>query len=452
MNEKTSLSKIPRGRPQDRNEPKKKRNYSLTEKGHDGFLSVAQSLGMNSRSQFAEAIGRKEVIVSLPDTAEALTREIPNYLRLRSVLTAPVSRFRSTLSMARILAYQLGITDSEENFYQSEEIVIEAVRVAFIIMALEEFLHPEQYLLDVSSAMQWLVFRIMIRKAGLEEQSSSPKFEEFDKFYKREKFPNGSIETPLKQIYNAFYQLKRNYALHYQVVYMRMMQRLSFPKVCAILRIRGIDNIDEKQGFLYVREGVEVLRRAWHSMRDTNITDLIVDSDDPGFSTMMQPLMEQAQCFYTVTKQKKINGDDAWSKEQRKTWELFLIKAMMTPGLALWLGEVLHARGHEFDTLSNTNVEQYNHRQQKPMDEIAKSLDDDVRKYLDDFKSRLRFGGIKREELNDALHKMIEDVWQVKLPEVYFSEKRKHLEAYYWYNVQCLQDDSTSQEISDLEK
>lgn len=451
MNEQIPLPKIPLGRPTDREKSKKKRNYSLTDKGHDGFLAVSQSLGLNSRSQLAEAIGRKEVIVSLPDTPEALTREIPNYPRLRSVLNAPVSRFRSTLSMARILAYQLGITDSEENFYQSEEVVIEAVRIAFIIMALEEFLHPEQYLLDVSSAMQWLVFRIMIAKADLEAQTPSPKFDEFEKFYKQEKFPNGSIEIPLKQIYNAFYQLKQNFALHYQVVYMRMMQRLSFPKVCAILRIRGID-LAEKQGFLYIREGVEALRRAWHSMRDANITELIIDSDDPAFSSMMQPLMEQAQCFYTVTKQKKINGDDASSKNQRKTWELFLLKAMMTPGLSLWLGEVLHARGHEFDDLSKTNVKQYNHHQQKPMDEIAESLDDDVRNYLDDFKSRLRFGGVKREELNRTLHKMIKDVWQIDLPEVYFSEKRKHLEAYYWYNVQCMRDDSTSQEISGLEK
>lgn len=410
---------------------KEKRQYSITKEAHDRILVLAKLLGINSRSELIEKIGREEVSIYLPSQSDFLSKEIPILSRLMAIMKKPSPSFKSTLYVARILAFQLGITDEKKDFYKSEKIVIDAVRTAFVILALEDFLYPEQYLLDVTSVMQYLVFKILIGKAGLQEQTPSPSFDEFLSFYRN--YPSSTqkeIAVPLKQIFNAFSQLKVNYPQEYQILHMRMIQGLSYSKICSLLRIRGTD-LNKEEGFTRVREAIYALRQSWHAQRAAGITT-ILNPIDQELLDFMNPMMAEAQGFYELTQHDRLNGDD--HQNERKVWEMFLIKTMIQPRLGLWVSDVCHARGHEFDEPSHTTNEQLNQYQSDTTAAIAKGLDEEIRQHLETLKNRLRFKGIQQGDLSQTFLETVNEIGRINLSPLYFSEKRKQLEGLCFYN------------------
>lgn len=417
-----------RGRPSVYNEKKLKRNYSLTDTAHDGLLDVALENGMESRSELLEDIGRKEALVSYPDSSGRLSQEIPIYSRFLDIMKEPVCRFRSTLSWARIVAYQLGIVESEEKFYEKEKMVADVVRAAFVIIAVEDYLYPDEYLMDVTSTMHWLIYRMLLKVAGIEQKS--PTIDTLSKYFDSSKSANIKPEKEVHQIFNAFSRVKENYPLHYQIMYMRMMEEFSYTQVCKIQNLRD-NQINEKDALLKVKQFNSALRQAVHYMMDENIIDRFKGEEDDRLYGCMKNCMKDAQSFYDlITKgdSGKINGEK--HEELREEIECWLIKAMLKPSLSLWLGEVMHVWGHKFAEDAKMNSEQYNNCQRNATNAVADSLEQEVRTNLEDLKSKLKFCATNQEDIKETVMSVVNKVAGVEIPEEYFYKKRKFLEHY----------------------
>jgi hypothetical protein len=445
-----SKSSIPHpgGRPRLHDEPKHKRQLSLTDTAHQGIQTIAEGFGMKSRSELIEAIGRQDVAISLPESSDINSTEIRIMPRLLATMQPPVCRFHSTLALARLLAYKFNIIETVEDYFENEKMVIEVVRKSLIILALEDYLYPNEYLMDVSSSMQWLVYKMLVAKAKIQDKSPTTKdFKEIfcppdsdDEEKQRKKLRNNNLNSVINQIFNAYYLLKRTHPLHYQIIYMRVAERFTFTQIYKILRLLDND-ITEESAILYMRKGMNAMRQNWYELNKEKVTERYTDAKgyegaDRLFNSI-EGLLAKAQFFYDLIdkdlfkKEGKGNVMDTdTEKEHRFQFECLLLKSMLKPDLALALGEVLHAQECQIVNKLGVNFKKYDVYQQSATEEIAATFEENLRSSLNQLKSKIKMCGMTRKCFKTALMTLVSDIAEIEIPEEYFYKKRKFLEDY----------------------
>ncbi len=432
VNPESPEKKGGRGRRSDYGVNKLKRNFSLTDVAHEGLLNLALDLGMDSRSKLVEALGRGEITLDLQSMLDPISQEIPIYSRFLAILEQPICRLRSSLSWTRILAYKLGLLEDTKTFCDNEDMVVEVVLKAFVIIALDDYLNPDESILDVSSTMQWLIYKMLLAKAGIKQ--ASPDLVDFSTFLVgSSKLEQSQIGDQLNQIFNAFYRVRETYPSEYQVLYMCKIQHLSYRQIHKLMKLRNID-ISEKEVMRKTRDIHKALRDAVHYMMREDIKEAIEGEKKERLFNSIKEDLYNAQYFLELIEKDDANKANWRSEEARedlKDIEYLLLKSMFRPSLSIFLGEVMRVQGHEYRKEPGMNGSKYNKFQQESAEKISDRLGQEINKHLERLKAKIRFGGIDEKDLKEALMSVIEEVTEnAEIPEIYFYKKRKYSEHY----------------------
>lgn len=218
------------------------------------------------------------------------------------------------------------------------------------------------------------------------------------------------------------------YPLHYQILYLRAMQGMSYPLVCKILRLRDI-NISEESAYYHFRKAIQALRQIWHQLHEADEGMHINTSEAAEFLEELRKPLSEAQRFYYLTKEgdnEKLLGYD--NSVYRQQLELSLIGAMFDPTTSILFAEVLHAREHDFVPKANKTNDEYNQYQLTATEAINKKLIGAIRENLNVLKAKVRICGLRNEDFREVLMEVASSVAGADIPARFLYRKHKELE------------------------
>ena len=190
------------GRPRKHFEETKTHSISTTEEGWEGFLEKAKKLGINSRSELCDLIGKDEfelfpknheweetctqlevhspyeLIKKIVDgdylvipnrIVGVFESDIPILRRLYPLFAQnyPHPRFLSFLWFVRRMARSLGLIT---NTYENEELVQTVVLSSIFCVILRDYIFPDELITNILADTKLVAFYLLLKNAGLENK------------------------------------------------------------------------------------------------------------------------------------------------------------------------------------------------------------------------------------------------------------------------------------------
>ena len=150
-----------------------RRNITVTDVGWEGFEKIAKNQGLSSRSELFDQIGRGQrpiEPIQFPPT-----EEIPVLPRLLSLIRK-TAYLKSLLSFTRLVSLRIGII---EELYDDEVMIEDAVTKAVSIVALRNYVYPDDHTNSALADIRWIIFRLLVSLAS--EKNSQIIFPSYNK-------------------------------------------------------------------------------------------------------------------------------------------------------------------------------------------------------------------------------------------------------------------------------
>jgi hypothetical protein len=378
----TKTDKVPKvGRPKKYdNEGALRRNLTVTDVGWEGFEKIAKNQGLSSRSELFDQIGRGQRPIE--PIQFVTTDEIPVLPRLLSLIRK-TAYLKSLLSFTRLVSWRTGLI---KDLYDDEIMIEETVTKAISIVALRNYVYPDDHPNSALADIRWIIFRLLMSLVSRGKSQNG--FLIYDKKIYQDTASNIYQECQDKLIGDKIFKiicaielLSKNYPTQYQIYEMRMMESLTWEQIYRLLKIRD-SNLTEEQIRQENHKAVDAIREAWHSIEAEEIDSYRQSLEKSCIFQDMNDSLRVAQSYYDIF----ANTSTAIEDSELIKWESFLLIAMHRPKLDLLLPEIHHSWVHDMGKANNLDIDEYKDRNNKIIDNINNKF----KGYLDEQLSLLK--------------------------------------------------------------
>jgi hypothetical protein len=373
--------------------------------------------------QVAEANTRER----LPEYKEINRENIAIYACLQASINGPSSRFYSLLSFIRRTACQLGLIEKED---QQTDMVVDIAKRAITCLLLESFVYPSREIYIVHAYLRWICWRLLLIKAKIPGKSGAS-YSSLEEELKK----SDEISPVIWRIFNAIGYLQ-SHSLYYEIFWMRMAERLSWPQISRLLRLRGVkveDNgeerdIDADSSRLYNQQAFKILRQYWHHPDTPN--EKLDSKGADELEIALKDTLPQAQAYLDLASPKRLDdvSGNFVNYNRRQDIEQFLITAMYSPKINVFIDEVDHSLGHTFFGCGQSYLDWQTQTANALLEENRLLLYANLK--LQQLQRRLKLSSLTRDGINDVLMNCVANEAEgIELPRSYFLDRENTVDV-----------------------